>query len=332
MRELSERDILKICYLYYQEERTQEEISRLFGVSRFKISRTLKEAKRKGYVTITINDPKGDLTEMEITLAQKFGLEQAIVVTINEFSEKTALDQVAAAGAQYLRQIVDDYHIMGVTWGHTVYHVVNNLKPIAVNHLTLVQIAGGLGTIEGSDNNTLTMMLGQKLGAKARVIPAPIIVRNRSLRDTLFKEQKIQQTLDIAKKVELVIFGVGMIGKEGMLWESGFLSKSDTVKLKKAGAVGAICGRFFDANGQKCWDELDDRTIGLNLVELRKIHHKICIAIGREKVAGILGALRGKLANVLVTDENTAANLLKPGNTTKAAKTTHLTSDSAALS
>jgi len=311
MRELSQRDILKICYLYYQEEKTQEEISDLFGVSRFKISRTLKEAKRKGYVTITINDPKDDLTEIEIKLANKFDIEQAIVVKINEFSEKTALDQVAEAAARYLGKIVDNYHIMGVTWGYTVYHVVNKLKPIEVNHLTLVQIGGGLGTIEGTDNNMLTMMLGQKLGAKAHVIPAPIIVRNRSLRDTLFKEKKIQQTLEIAKKADLVLFGIGMIGREGMLWQSGFLKDSDTAKLKKAGAVGAICGRFFDAGGHKCWGELDDRTIGLNLAELRNIRHKICIAIGKEKLEGILGALRGKLLNVLVTDERTAISLLK---------------------
>ena len=59
---------------------------------------------------------------------------------------------------------------------------------------------------------------------------------------------------------------------------------------------------------------------------------KICIAIGQEKVAAILGALRGNLANVLVTDENTAASLLKEGDTAKAVKTTHLTSDSAVLS
>ena len=91
MRELSERDILKICYLYYQEEKTQEEISKLFGVSRFKISRTLKEAKRKGYVTITINDPKGDFTDTEIKLANTFGLQQAIVVRVNEFSDKSAM-------------------------------------------------------------------------------------------------------------------------------------------------------------------------------------------------------------------------------------------------
>jgi deoxyribonucleoside regulator len=332
MRELSERDILKICYLYYQEEKTQEEISKLFGVSRFKISRTLKEAKRKGYVTITINDPKGDFTDTEIKLANTFGLQQAIVVRFNEFSDKSAMDQVAEAGAHYLSQIVGDYHILGVTWGRTVSYVVHHLKPIEVKNLTLVQIGGGLGTIEGTDNNMLTMMLGQKLGARAHVIPAPVIVRNRSIRDRLFKEKKIQQTLEIAKKADLVLFGVGIIGKQGLLWRSGFLHKDDTAKLRKAGAVGQICGRSFNARGQKCLDELDDRTIGLNLDQIRKIKHKIFIAIGREKVAAILGALRGKLANVLVTDENTAASLLKAGSATKAAKTTHITSDSAVLS
>ena len=332
MRELSERDILKICYLYYQEEKTQEEISRLFGVSRFKISRTLKEAKRKGYVTITINDPRGDFTDTEIKLANIFDLEQAIVVRINEFSEKSAIDQVAEASAHYLSQIVGNYHIFGVTWGRTVSHVVTHLKPIEVKDLTLVQIGGGLGTIEGTDNNMLTMMLGQKLGAKAHVIPAPVIVRNRAIRDTLFKEEKIQQTLEIAKKSDLVMFGVGIIGKHGLLWRSGFLNNDDTVKLRKAGAVGQICGRSFNARGQQCLGELDDRTIGLDLDQIRKIKHKIFIAIGQEKVAAIMGALKGNLANVFITDETTAASLLKAGSPNKVAKTTQLTSDSAVLS
>ncbi len=310
MRELSQRDILKICYLYYQEEKTQEEISKLFEVSRFKISRVLKEARTKGLVSITINDPRGDLTEMEIQLAKKFNLDQAIVVSVAEFSKKPALDQVGEAGANYLRQILGHYHIFGVTWGYSVYHVVSNLQPVEARNLTLVQIGGGLGTIEGTDNNILTMMLGQKLGARAHVIPAPVIVRDRSIRDTLFKEKKIQETLAMAKKADLVLFGVGMIGKEGLLWKSGFLNNNDAAKLKASGAVGAICGRFFDGNGQKCWGQLDDRTIGLNLDELRKIRHKICIASGKEKVPAILGALRGKLLNVLITDENTAENLL----------------------
>lgn len=310
MREIDDHDILKICYLYYQEEKTQEEISRIFGVSRFKISRVLKEARQRGLVSITIHDPMSDLTETEIRLEKKFRIDQAIVVKGNEFSGKPFLDQIGETAAKYLKQVVNNYKILGVTWGYTVYHVVRNLQPVDVQDLTLVQIGGGLGSIEGSDNNMLAMMLGQKLGARAHVIPAPIIVRNRSIRDTLFKEKKIQETLTIARKADLVLFGVGIIGMDGLLWKSGFLTSHDAAKLRESGAVGAICGRFFDRRGQKCWGELDNRTIGLTLAELRKIRHKICVATGKDKVPGILGALRGNLLNALITDENTAEDLL----------------------
>lgn len=310
MREVSERDVLKVCYLYYKEEMTQNEISALLGVSRFKISRILKEARNRGLVTVTINDPMADLTETEIELAKKFSLKQVILMKITEFSGKSALDRVGEAGAQYLRKIVSNHKIMGVTWGYTVYQVVSHLQPINVGDLTLVQIGGGLGTIEGTDNNMLTMMLGQKLGAKAYLIPAPVIVGNRRIRDTLFKEKMIQETLAIARKADLVLFGIGLVGKDGLLWKSGFLDESDARKLKQSGAVGAVCGRFFDDRGKKCWSPLDGRTIGLNLEEIKGIKHKVCIATGQEKLAGVLGALRGRLLDVLITDENTAESLL----------------------
>jgi deoxyribonucleoside regulator len=310
MREAGHPEMLRICYLYYREERTQEEISKLLGYSRFKISRILKEARKRGLVTITINDPRVDLAEAEIELANKFDLKQAIVVRTNELSGRSPLDQLGEAGARYLRNIVNRHRIMGVTWGFTVYHVASNLEPLDAANLSLVQIGGGLGTIEGSDNNMLTMMFGQKLGAKAFLIPAPVIVRDRAIRDTLFKEKKIQETLAMAKKADLVLFGVGIIGPEGLLWKSGFLKKADALKLEENGAVGAICGRFFDARGQQCWHELDERTIGLNLDELRNIRHKICVATGEEKLQGVLGALRGKLVDVLVTDEEMAGRLL----------------------
>ncbi len=310
MREISDRDILKICYLYYKEEQTQDQISTLLGYSRFKVSRILKEARKRGLVTITIHDPMIQVTETEMELVKTFGLDKAIVVRVNQFSHQSGLDQIGRAGAQYLREILNRHHVFGVTWGHTVYHVVKELEPIEARNMNLVQIGGGLGTIEGTDNNMLTMTLGQKLGAKAYLIPAPVIVRHRSLRNTLFKEKKIQETLGLARKADLVLFGVGLIGSEGLLWKSGFLSKSDTLKLKEAGAVGAICGRFFDAHGRECWHELDDRTLGLNLGELRNIRRKICVASGQEKVEGVLGALRGSFVDVLVTDENTAQFLL----------------------
>lgn len=308
---MREQDVLKICYLFYKEGKTQVEIADLLGLSRFKVSRILKDARERQLVTVQINHPRIDLTQTEVDLAKRFGLRETVVVHIDEFSGVSALDQVGMAGAEYLRSIVTRAGVMGVTWGTTVYHVISHLKPIAVKDLTLVQIGGGLGTIEGTDNHILTLMLGQKLGARAHVIPAPVIVRNRAIRDTLFKEKKIRDTLRLAKKADLVLFGVGLVGLQGLLWQSGFLDEGDARKLHELGAVGAICGRFFDAQGRQCWHELDDRTIGLNLDELKRIKHKVLVATGREKLRGIQGALRGGLLDVLVTDRGTAEELLK---------------------
>jgi len=154
-------------------------------------------------------------------------------------------------------------------------------------------------------------MLGQKLSAEAYLIQAPIIVQSKAIRDSLFKENIIRETIEIARKADLVMFGVGLIGPESLLWKSGLLTESDATKLKMAGAVGAICGRFFDERGNRCLHDLTERTIGLNLNELKEIKHKILISAGVEKYHAVLGALKGGLVDVLIIDLDTAEPLLK---------------------
>ena len=307
---MRERDIIKICYLFYNEGLSQIEIGTKMEMSRWKVGRVIKDARERGLITITINHPQADLTETEIKIAKKFGLKQAVVVDINEFSGNSPLDQLGAAGAQYLASIVHRYRILGVTWGLTMSHVAKFLPKIEPVRLELAQIGGGIGTIEGTDNPALTTMLGQKMSANAHVIQAPIIVRNKSIRDTLFKENKIRETLEIAKKADIVMFGVGLVSTESLLWQSGVLGPEEAVTLKEAGAVGAICGRFFNDQGKQCWQALANRTIGLSLIELKKIKHKILIAVGKEKLQAIIGALKGNLVDVLIVDMETAQRLL----------------------
>jgi DNA-binding transcriptional regulator LsrR (DeoR family) len=69
--------------------------------------------------------------------------------------------------------------------------------------------------------------------------------------------------------------------------------------------------RYFDKNGQRIPSDLDDRVIGLNLEEIHAIQQVIGIAGGAAKVQAILGALRGNLINVLVTDHETARQILE---------------------
>ena len=307
---MRERDIIKICYLFYNEGMSQVDIGAKMEMSRWKVGRVIKDARERGLITITINHPQIDLTETEIKIAKKFGIKQTIVVGINEFSGESFLDQIGIVGARYLTSVIHRYRVLGVTWGLTMSHVAKNLPKIETVRLELAQIGGGIGTIEGTDNPALTTMLGQKMSANAHVIQAPIIVRNKSIRDTLFKENKIRETLEIAKKADIVMFGVGLVSTESLLWQSGLLGPDEAATLKKAGAVGTICGRFFNDQGKQCWQDLADRTIGLSLNELKKIKHKILIAVGKEKLQAIIGALKGNIVDVLIVDKETAQNLL----------------------
>jgi DNA-binding transcriptional regulator LsrR (DeoR family) len=57
--------------------------------------------------------------------------------------------------------------------------------------------------------------------------------------------------------------------------------------------------------------ELDGRVIGMELRQLRGVARSVGVAAGWRKFPAILGALRGRWINVLITDRRTAEWLLK---------------------
>ena len=73
-----------------------------------------------------------------------------------------------------------------------------------------------------------------------------------------------------------------------------------------------MCLRFFDADGAPVISPLNDRVIGMELEQLRKVKRSVGIAGGQRKVAAIRGAVRGGYINVLITDLLTAEALVAP--------------------
>ncbi|MEN6365008.1 MAG: sugar-binding domain-containing protein, partial [Rectinema sp.] len=96
------------------------------------------------------------------------------------------------------------------------------------------------------------------------------------------------------------------------LFQMGYLSGQDLQRLIGKGAVGDILCRFFDANGNIIEDEVHDRVIGIPIDMLRD-ERKICIGVagGASKIGAIIAAMRQKYINVLITDENTATDLMR---------------------
>jgi DNA-binding transcriptional regulator LsrR (DeoR family) len=88
-------------------------------------------------------------------------------------------------------------------------------------------------------------------------------------------------------------------------------SREELEALQKDGAVGDICFRFYDAEGRPVKGAFDGRVIGIDLEGLRRVPRSVALCGGKRKFAAILGALRGRWVNTLVTDQFTAQRLAK---------------------
>ena len=90
----------------------------------------------------------------------------------------------------------------------------------------------------------------------------------------------------------------------------GVLKPADLTELRSLGAVGEICGRFFDAKGRECNSPWRNRTISIELDHLKKIPQVVGVAAGTERAPAVAAALRGGYLDSLLIDEHGAQALM----------------------
>ena len=86
-------------------------------------------------------------------------------------------------------------------------------------------------------------------------------------------------------------------------------STEELAAIRDQGAIGNICLRHYDGNGVEIREPLGNRIVGLALEQLKKIPRSVGIAGGKQRLLPVLGALRGRWINTLITDQYTAKRL-----------------------
>ncbi|HEY5778104.1 MAG TPA: sugar-binding domain-containing protein, partial [Terrimicrobiaceae bacterium] len=113
-------------------------------------------------------------------------------------------------------------------------------------------------------------------------------------------------------KLTIALVGIGSIEPSLLVASSGnVFSTRELQEIRGRGAVGDICLRFYDSSGREVRDPAGNRVIGIDLDTFGRVPRAVGIAGGNRKHAAILGALRGKRINILITDQFTAARLAK---------------------
>lgn len=302
-----------VAEMYYLEDKDQAEIARAIGLTRSMVSRMLKEARQKGIVEARVHRTLRTEHDLETALAEQFELRTACVVALPKTSGDLVLSYLGAAGAQVLKRHLAPGSTLGLSWGTSVSagaEAVEIDRPIKPK---IVQLVGGLGASSVQyDAHTLVLRLAQKLGGEAYLLNAPFLCPSAEIAQALKEMPSIKETLWMGKQAQVAMVGIGSTSPSyASYYLAGYVEREQIEELQKAGAVGDVCGLYFDNNGHEVCGDFCKRTITIALQDLADIPIRIGVAGGPLKAEPILGALRGGYVNVLVTDGITARKVLE---------------------
>jgi deoxyribonucleoside regulator len=316
------RQMVRCVQLYYRAQRHQNEIARELGLSSSKVSRLLKRAFAEGLVRVEIELPKRP--RLEVALVEQFRLRDAVVIPLGE--ARDLKEDLGTAAARYFEKIAADGARVGLSCGYTLYQVIHALRERRFRDLEIYPLSGE-STLQLVDlfPNTLVGMMAAKYRPHVRAYALPVQVLGsfadaQRERRRLLQKGEVRRIYESAGDVDIVLVGIGMIGEA----TAGFCSLAEFYgvsvrQLRALGVIGEVNYHPFDRDGKlidkKELRPLTQRVLAVPPSRLRELsgqYGKLVIAVagGPDKHEAILGAMRGRFANVLVTDEETAEALL----------------------
>jgi deoxyribonucleoside regulator len=309
---------LRAATLYYLDGLTQAEIASRLGVSRPTAGRLVARAKANGLVRIEVvvpPDMRDDLhADEERELEQRYGLTEAVVaghgIDVGAPGRPAAYASVGRAAAMLLMRRLSPSDVLGFTWGPEQVAVAEGLSPGVASCRAVVQLDGAMSTAAYQTGTEFILgRCADVLRAATIRLPAPLYA-DPSTVVSMRSDSLISRTLEAGRRADVMLFGVGAVSTSTTLFEGSFLDTKMLDELIALGAVGEIGGRFFDADGTPVDTELQQRAVSVPLEDVRNCEKTILISSGAAKHQATLGALRGKLARLLVCDIDCARWLL----------------------
>ncbi len=259
---------------------------------------------------------------METTLEEQYDLDEALVVNANPGSMTTdgpdttdaafLKQRIGRGAARYLLRSTEEGAVLGITWGTTLQAMVEAMHRAPVEGARVVQTLGGVGPPEAEAHAAdLSRQLARLLEARLTPLPAPGIVGSRKAREVMLSNHHVQAAFEQFPQITTAYVGIGALSTNPIFSDDPAVPPGAREELQRAGAVGDIAMRFFDSEGRAIEAPFENGLVGITLEQLGEVERVVGVAGGMQKTEALRGALRGRLIDVLVTDQVTADQLVE---------------------
>ncbi|MCF6233907.1 MAG: transcriptional regulator [Rhodobacteraceae bacterium] len=305
-----ERLLVRIAWACEIEGITQAAAAERFGITRLRVNKSLAEARRRGIVRISINSIYSPCAELEVSLVERYNLDDARVVPTPR--DPAAIQTIVGiALGHHLTSLLmrPEIRLFGMSWGNTLNLATRHMEPINRPDLEIVSVMGGLS--KGSELNgyEITQRLAELCNADHSYFTAPIYADSAESRDVLIAQNVFKRGIEKIRSADALAMAAGDMS-QSLLIRDGLPGEFSANDLIRAGAVGDILGYMLDRDGKSIDHPINNRLVGIDLDDLRTIPDTILAAGGAHKITIMQGFLSCGYVNTLVTDEETARSLL----------------------
>jgi DNA-binding transcriptional regulator LsrR (DeoR family) len=303
----------RAAWLYYFKSRTQEQIATELNVSRQIVQRLIALANSERLIRFQLVHPLAETIELAERLRDRFELVYCDVC-LNEGGSTEDIPSVASQATFYLENIIQQKAplTIGIGSGGAMRELARRLPPMDRPQHRCVSLMGNLTRDGRATHYDVVTRLAERLNAQCYPLPMPVVTNTIEERAVLKAQSGYGVLRSLVEEATLLIMGIGYWGADATLYRDGFITAAETAQAMEAGGVGELLGCAISAEGKIVDADYHDRLTSFIRTQPADRPTTI-VASGVFRAPAIRAALKGKLANSLITDENTARLILSSG-------------------
>ena len=304
-------DAARAGWLYYIAGNTQDEIARKLGVSRQTAQRLVSLAVSEKLIKVRLDHPIGRCIELSERLREAFALQMCEVVPADPGSSSDTLGVAEAAAAELERYLVSQHPVIcAMGTGRMLRAMAEQVSPMDCPQHKMISLVGNIAPDGSASLFDVVSRIGDRVKAPHYPMPLPVIATTVHVKNLLLGQKTLRYVIELAKQADVTFVGVGTVDETAALLRDGFVRQDEIRALVRSGAVGEITGWAFDHMGELIEGLTNDRVLSVPMEKpaTRKV---IGVAMAVPRLRAVKGAMRGKLINGLITNEQMAELLLQ---------------------
>ena len=299
---------------YWADSQKVETIGREMGISRSTVSRMLARARQERIIEFIVHRDEDSAGALRQDVQLRYGVQASVPPVEDGASQAMRRLAVGDDAASWLLALVRPGCAITVSWGRTVEAMSARLRRRPVEGVRVVQLHGS-GNVTDIGENYAGEVLGRfgaAFGARVQLLPVPAVFDTPQAREVMWRESSVYSVLAMRNSADVLVASIGTSAGpvHSRLYDSGYIGAEDLEDLDREEVVGNIGSTFFRADGSEEGIELNRRTTGMSLEQVRAVPQRLLLVAEPRKARALDAALRAGLATHVVLDPLTAKALL----------------------